>query len=112
MIKNKIVPIVYCLVLCFVFCASATATDRFYPNITSLSVSGKYKLTAVSPDNEGEGHKAFQADFTYTLVDTTTGNTVWTRKQAMSEAKGTESDPANTDTRKGDAANSVRHGKF
>ena len=66
----------------FVFVTAADATDRFYPDIHVHSASGRYRVDATSPDNEGEGYSPFQEDFTYTCTDTTDGKVIWTRKQA------------------------------
>jgi len=65
--------------------ASAGATDRIFADIHAQSPSGRFRVDATSPDNEQEGYKAFQARFTYTCLDTASGKTLWTRKQAMHE---------------------------
>ena len=64
----------------------AFATDRFFSDIEATSKSGRYKVTAKSPDNAKEDERrAFQASFTYRCTDTKTGKLLWTRKQPMSE---------------------------
>ena len=64
---------------------TARATDRFFRDITSLSPNGQYKVEARSPDNQRKGHRAFQANFTYTCTDTKAGKVLWTRRQPMGE---------------------------
>ena len=56
-------------------------TDRFYSDLHVSSKSGRYRVDATSPDNVGDGYSPFQDDFTYHLIDTKTGDTIWTRKQ-------------------------------
>jgi hypothetical protein len=64
--------------------AGAEATDSFFEDIVVASPNGQYEARAESPDNKSkEGHKAFQASFTYTFRDKKSGKTLWTRKQAM-----------------------------
>lgn len=66
--------------MCFV--TPALATDRFFPNMTTVSPNGRFKVEAKSPDNPPVGWgKPFARDFTYTLTDTATQRVVWTTKQ-------------------------------
>ena len=62
----------------------ATATDRFYNDISAESPSKRYKVEAKSPDNaRKKGRNAFQSSFVYTCRDTSTKQVLWTRHQAM-----------------------------
>lgn len=73
------------VVLCLGALPHAFATDRFFPNINAKSPSGRYRLTAKSPDNQVTFNgrfgrpKAFQGRFQYTFTDTKTGKVLWTR---------------------------------
>lgn len=70
------------------FAVQAHATDRFFDDIEAKSPSGRYHVTAKSPENQKEGdYAAFQANFTYTCTDTQTAKVLWTRKQPMTEPK-------------------------
>jgi hypothetical protein len=80
--------LVVMLGVCFV--TPALATDRFYPNVTSVSPNGRFKVEAKSPDNPAEGWgKPFARDFTYTLTDTVEQRVVWTHKQGDNEPSPT-----------------------
>lgn len=73
---------------CFVAFAltpAVHASHTFYSDIHVRSSSGQYQVDATSPDNRGkvENIVPFQASFTYKCVDTLSGKTIWTRKQAM-----------------------------
>ncbi len=62
----------------------ATATDRFFTDISAESPSKRYKVVAKSPDNaRKKGRSAFQASFIYTCRDTSTKQILWNRQQAM-----------------------------
>jgi hypothetical protein len=63
-------------------------TDRYFPDSTAISPSGRYRIDAKSPDNAA--HRPFAANFTYTLTDTVTNKVIWERKQPMSRSKGSE----------------------
>ncbi|MFT3685170.1 MAG: hypothetical protein QM783_09640 [Phycisphaerales bacterium] len=67
---------------------AALATDRWYRDCSATSPSGRYRIDAKSPENAGPNPRPFAANFTYTLTDTTTGKTVWTRQQPMRRSKG------------------------
>ena len=71
-----------CLVV-FSLPSSAAATNRYYGDITVCSPSGRFRIDATSPDNAGKSRLPFQSNFTYKCVDTSSGNLVWSRKQAM-----------------------------
>jgi hypothetical protein len=60
----------------------ALATDRFFGDFEVSSPDGRFLLTAKSPDNALPPDKRppFQSDFTFALVDTTTGDILWTRE--------------------------------
>lgn len=60
--------------------SNALATDRYYSDVTATSGDGKLRLEAKSSDNE-KGVIAFASNFTYRLIDTTTGKVIWTRPQ-------------------------------
>ncbi len=62
--------------------SSALGTDRFYPNQEVASSDGRYRATAISPDNaEGDFQVAFQTNFTITLHDLEQAKVLWTWKQ-------------------------------
>lgn len=64
----------------------ALATDVFYTDGSAASPNGRYKIEAVSQENQGpDGPKAFADGFVYTLTDMRSGDVVWTRKQAENE---------------------------
>jgi len=66
----------------------ASATDRYYPDITISSQSARYKLDAKSPDNQKpEGRqRAFARNFKYTLTYTQNNKILWTYLQKEAEA--------------------------
>ncbi len=61
------------------------ATPRYYADQDVTSPDGRYRLTAVSPDNEGEHPRPFADDFVYTLTDTETGAEIYQRTQPDTE---------------------------
>lgn len=83
--------------LVLVFTQRTEATDRFFSDEEGKSTSGRYAVTAKSPDNQHDGkRKAFQASFVYTCTDTQSGKILWTRKQLMEDPLQVGDDPANT----------------
>ncbi|MFM2242956.1 MAG: hypothetical protein RLZ97_1811 [Verrucomicrobiota bacterium] len=76
----------------------AEATDRFFGDEEGMSPSGRYVVTAKSPENQEDGYKAFQANFLYTFTDTRSGEVLWTRKQPMGEPIQIGDDPSVTET--------------
>lgn len=58
-----------------------TATNVIFPDQVSRSPDGRLTLTAISPENP----RPFARDFVYTMSDSETGKTLWTRKQARDE---------------------------
>lgn len=62
--------------------STASATDRYFSDVTAKSPNGKFRLEAKSPDNE-DGQRAFASNFEYTLFEDSTGKVLWTRKQPM-----------------------------
>ena len=80
-------------------CSTASATDRFFRNKEAKSPSGRYHVSARSPDKQPGGkRRAFQDSFTYTCKDTQSGETIWTRLQAMGEPRQWGDDPNDTYT--------------
>ena len=71
------------LLLALTTASAVHATDRFFPDIHERSPSGQFRVDAMSPDNEGEGYRPFQARFIYKCTDVSTGKTLWTREQPM-----------------------------
>ncbi len=72
----------------------ADATDRFFSDIEALSPSGRYQVTAKSPQNENRKERvAFQSSFVYVCTDTQTKKVLWTRRQPMGEPKSWDDDP-------------------
>ena len=63
--------------------STANSTDRFFPDLSVTSPSGKYRVDANSPDNQETGFNSFQSRFTYRLIHTENNETVWTREQPM-----------------------------
>jgi hypothetical protein len=77
----------------------ADATDRFFSDIEASSPSGRYQVTAKSPQNEKRtGRVAFQSSFVYVCTDTQTKEVLWTRKQAMGKPETLDDNPKNTYT--------------
>lgn len=75
------------------------ATDRFFSDEEAKSPSGRFIVTARSPDNQPGGkRRAFQGSFTYTCKDTQSGKIIWTRQQAMGKPQQWGDDPADTYT--------------
>lgn len=66
----------------------ACATDCYYRDSYAVSANGRFRIDAKSPDNAGPRPEPFAESFVYTLTDTTTGKTVWQRKQPMTREKG------------------------
>lgn len=66
--------------------APAFATDRYFRDLSITSPGGDWRLDARSPDNAEGQRRAFQRNFVYTLTDTRTSRTAWTRKQPENEA--------------------------
>lgn len=68
------------------FLGEASATDRYFDDISAESPSRQYRVEAKSPDNTDKtGQRAFQASFVYTCRDMTTKRVLWTRQQPMGE---------------------------
>jgi hypothetical protein len=84
------------VILVFLLTISAEATDRFFSDEEGKSASGRYVVTAKSPENQGGERKAFQASFVYTCTDTQSGKILWTRKQPMGEPVQLGNDPSMT----------------
>jgi hypothetical protein len=70
----------------------ASATGRIYRDLKATSANGRYEATAVSPDNEAKNQEppAFQDDFTVSVRDLRSGNTLWSYRQGKDEASPTE----------------------
>jgi len=85
------------VILVFLLTIRTEATDRFFSDEEGKSASGRYVVTAKSPDNQGDAErKAFQASFVYTCTDTQSGKILWTRKQSMGEPVQLGNDPSST----------------
>lgn len=84
------------VILVFLLTISTEATDRFFSDEEGKSASGRYVVTAKSPENQGGERKAFQASFVYTCTDTQSGKILWTRKQPMGEPVQLGNDPSMT----------------
>lgn len=84
------------VILVFLLTISTEATDRFFSDEEGKSASGRYVVTAKSPENQGGERKAFQASFVYTCTDTQSGKILWTRKQPMGEPVQLGNDPSIT----------------
>ena len=85
------------VILVFLLTISTEATDRFFSDEEGKSASGRYVVTAKSPDNQEKAErKAFQASFVYTCTDTQSGKTLWTRKQPMGEPVQLGNNPSRT----------------
>lgn len=68
------------------FLGEASATDRYFDDISAESPSRQYRVEAKSPDNTDKtGQRAFQASFVYNCRDMTTKKVLWTRQQPMGE---------------------------
>lgn len=68
------------------FLGEASATDRYFDDISAESPSKQYRVEAKSPDNTDKTEtRAFQASFVYTCRDMTTKKVLWTRQQSMGE---------------------------
>lgn len=72
-----------------IVCSLTHASDRVFVDIDARSPSGRYLVTARSPDNQqtdGDGKRrprpTFQKDFTYVCMDTDTDTLLWTRHQS------------------------------
>lgn len=62
----------------------AHAGHLMFHDIEALSQSGRYKVTAKSPDNADGSRRPFeQSNFVYECTDTQAKKVLWTRKQAM-----------------------------
>ena len=58
----------------------ASATDRYFFDKDESSPNGRFRVTAISPDNaDGRPQRAFQSDFCYTLHDVESGDILWQR---------------------------------
>jgi hypothetical protein len=57
----------------------ASATDRYFSDKDESSPNGRFRLTAVSPDNTKKRPRPFQSDFCYTLHDVESGEILWQR---------------------------------
>ena len=68
----------WCLSLAFA--STAMGPDRYFNDQEAVSSDGRFLITAKSPDNARSPVPSFQSDFCYTLTDTTTGNTLWSRE--------------------------------
>lgn len=84
------------IILMVLLTISTEATDRFFSDEEGKSASGRYVVTAKSPENQGGERKAFQARFVYTCTDTQSGKVLWTRKQPMGEPVQLGNDPSRT----------------
>lgn len=74
----------FCLIV-LTASSAAQATNRYFDDIAAQSPSGGFRVDAVSPDNARKVHLPFQANFTYTCVDTRSGAIIWSRRQAMGD---------------------------
>ena len=75
---------------------SARADDIFYNDLTETSPSGRYQVTARSPDNHStkRGHQpAVQGRFVYACKDTQSKKTLWTLPQPKGGADKTPLPP-------------------
>lgn len=61
--------------------AAAPGTDRSFDDITAVSPSGEWKVTANSPYNRIRGHSVWQRDFVYSSFRRGGTEPVWMRKQ-------------------------------
>jgi hypothetical protein len=65
----------------------AGATDRFFSDESATSPSGKLRLEAKSPDNEGR-RRAFASHFRYTLYEADGTTVRWVHEQPMKKEDG------------------------
>ena len=71
------------LITASVFASPCYATDRSFPDISTQSPNGTWRLDAKSPDNRRDGYHPWQDDFVYAMHKG--GKQVWTRKQNVQE---------------------------
>jgi hypothetical protein len=94
MAKIRLLQLVFII---FFLSIRTEATDLFFSNEEGKSASGRYLVTAKSPDNNADSdRKAFQASFVYTFTDTQSGKVLWTRKQPMRDSVPLGNDPTKT----------------
>lgn len=87
--------LLHLVVLVFLLPIRTEATDRFFSDEEGKSASGRYVVTAKSPDNQGGVvRNTFQASFVYTCKDTQSGTILWTRKQPMGKPVQLGNDPS------------------
>jgi hypothetical protein len=85
------IPCLTLLVTSVIAAGSATATDRYYPNIVETSPDGRLRLEVKSPENSA-GNVAFAANFVYTLYQVSSSNVVWSREQPKLDRKTWQQD--------------------
>ena len=76
--------VIWLIFLSLLLTASSRADDVFYNDLTETSPSGRYQVTARSPDNHStkRGHQLVgQSRFVYVCKDTQTKKTLWTLPQ-------------------------------
>lgn len=74
-----------CLIAACIATQVWALTDRYFPDLDVTSPDGRWRITAISPDNAGQEPVPFADEFTYTFFDNASGTAIWARQQPDSE---------------------------